>query len=320
MSKPLKRRINYIFILIVIFLACLILWDYRSNWITGKLTYTSIHEGEVTHEKNIKAVFANTEVILTSPVEGSVLSVGDGKRYKRGETVATVVPSGVGHDPISSGNAVSAPISGLFFSSYDGLEQVVTPENLMNLELGGIVAQVESNGQSAENSQTKGGSNANQENTDTVYLNAPIGKMVNNLLPSWAFLYLGEQDHMAKGDFIEVKINDEEYTATVMRVSSEPKGAVIRFSEYISTSTAQRVMEIIWSFESSSKGLVVPTSAVWGTGEEKGVYILLDGVIRYRSVVVLDSNATLTSVEGLPLGTQVVVNPRKDIEGMFVRK
>lgn len=320
MAKPIKRRINFIFIFVLLFLVVLILWDYRSSWIAGRLNFNTVHDGYVTHEKSVKAVFANTEIVVTSPAEGSVIPADEGKRFKRGEKVATVVPTGVGHDQTSSGITVSAPISGLFFSSRDGLEQVATPENLMNLELGGLLAQVENNQPLADNNtDDTSGSDKSENITATVSINSPIGKMVNNLYPSWAFLYLGEEDHIAKGDSIKVAIDGEEYTGAVMRIYDNPKGAVIRFSQYISSSSEKRTMAIIWSFQTATRGLVVPTDAVCASGEEKGVYILLDGVIRYRSVVVLDSNETVTCVEGLPQGTQVVVNPRKGIEGMFIR-
>ncbi|WP_368294034.1 HlyD family efflux transporter periplasmic adaptor subunit [Dehalobacter sp. TBBPA1] len=326
MAKKTRKRFNVFFMILVLSIIGLFLWDYRSSWIAGSLSFETVHQGLVQHEKTVKAVFANTETVLTAPAEGTVVLVGEeGKRFKKGESVARVIPAGVGHEQSDSGIWISAPVSGLFYSQRDGLEQIMTPENLMNMDLDRLLAQTQNNGTETEQTETaqentkENSQPADNSQNTIVSLHSPIGKMVNNLYPSWVFVYLGIQDSLAVGDVVAFVIDDEEYYGTVMKLSAQPGGAVIRFSQYVQGTEENRIREIAWRFKSPTKGLVVPASALCTSGEEKGVYVLEDGVIRYQGVIVKDSNENLVCVEGLPEGVQVVVNPREGIEGMYVK-
>jgi hypothetical protein len=324
MAKKNRKRLNVFFMILVLSIIGLFLWDYRSSWIAGSLSFETVHQGLVEHEKTVKAVFANTETVLTAPAEGTVVLIGEeGRRFKKGESVARVIPAGVGHEQSDSGIWISAPVSGLFYSHRDGLEQIMTPENLMNMDLDKLLVQTQNDGKESEQTETareNGQSADNSRNTTvSVSLHSPIGKIVNNLYPSWVFVYLGIQASLAVGDVVEFVIDDEEYYGTVMKLSSQPGGAVIRFSQYVQGTAENRIHEIAWRFQSSTRGLVVPASALCTSGEEKGVYVLEDGVIHYQSVIIKDSNENLACVEGLPEGIQVVVNPREGIEGMYVK-
>ncbi|QHA01177.1 hypothetical protein GQ588_11285 [Dehalobacter restrictus] len=322
MAKKTRKRFNVFSIILVLSIIGLFLWDYRSSWIAGSLSFDTVHQGLVEHEKTVKAVFANMETVLTAPAEGTVVLVSEeGRRFKKGESVARVIPAGVGHEQSDSGIWISAPVSGLFYSQRDGLEQIMTPENLMNMDLDRLLAQTKNDRTETEQTETAQGNGQSADNSQntTVSLHSPIGKMVNNLYPSWVFVYLGIQDSLAIRDVVEFVIDDEECYGTVMKLSAQPGGAVIRFSQYVQGTTENRIREIVWRFRSPTKGLVVPASALCTSGEEKGVYVLEDGVIRYQSVIVKDSNENLVCVEGLPEGVQVVVSPIEGIEGMYIK-
>lgn len=308
MLKMRRKKRNYPIIIAIVLLLGLIVWNYHSSWLVSQLSIETAHQGWVKHEKQVKAVFANTESVLTAAAEGKVTLIQtEGRRFKIGETVAKIIPTGVDHGSSKEEVKVTAPFSGLFYSYRDGLEQVITPENLMNLDLNGLLAQVNNFQQpsAAENS--------------LVSKNSPIGKMVNNLYPSWAFVYLETTDTMVKDDTFKFIVEEEEYVGTVMKLSGTPRGAIVRFPQYVKGTTENRIIEIIWNNKSSSKGLVVPASSVCTYGEERGVYIRDEGVIRFRSVKVVDSNDQLACVEGLPEGVQIITNPRKGIEGLTMK-
>lgn len=306
MPKERKKKPNILFIGSIVILLGVFLWNYYSYWRVDQLSLTTARQGWVKHEKKVKAVFANTEIILTAPAEGKFVPVqDDGRRFRKGETVGRLVPTGVDLGQNQGEIAIAAPISGLFYSGRDGLESVMTPENLMNLDLQALLAQT-------ENSQTAAAE------AESISKNAPLGKMVNNLYPSWMFVYLEQSDQMVKEETVKFIIDGEEYAGTVMKLSGEPKGTVVRFTQYINGTTESRVKDIVWSYQPSSKGILVPASSLCTFGEEKGVYAGIEGVIRYISVRVTDYNDTVACVVGVPEGVQVIVNPKKGIEGLTI--
>jgi len=306
MPKGRKKKPNILLIGSVIILLGVFIWNYYSYWRVSQLTIATAKQGWVKHEKKVKTVFANTEIILTTPAEGKFIPLQeDGRRFRKGETVGRLVPTGVDPGQSQGEIAITAPISGLFYSGRDGLEPVITPENLMNMDLKALLAQTEN----APSPVTV---------TDSVSKHSPVGKMVNNLYPSWMFVYLEASDQMAKGETVKFIIAGEEYAGTVMKLSGEPKGAVVRFTQYINGTTEGRVKDIIWSYKPSSKGTLVPVASLCSFGEEKGVYVGVEGVIRYTPVRVMDYNDTMAVVEGIPEGAQVIANPKKGIEGLTI--
>lgn len=308
MSKKPRKRPNYLIIISAVLILGFVLWNYRSSWLISRLSFDTVCQGWVKHEKQVKVLFANTEIVLTAPTEGKVTAVQeDGRRFKKGETVAKLTPVGVTHGSPLEEVSVAAPISGLFYSHRDGLEEVVTPENLMNMDLEGLLTQVNNTKPPAENVD------------NPVSKHTPMGKMLNNLYPSWMFAYLEASDTVAKDDVVKFMVDGEEYAGTVMKVSGKPQGAVVRFTQYVKGTSENRVKDAVWIYKPSSKGLVVPTSSLCTFGEERGVYTGEDGVIRFRNVKVVDSNENLACVVGVPEGVQVVVNPRKGIEGLPLR-
>ncbi|NLI90755.1 MAG: hypothetical protein GX434_00725 [Peptococcaceae bacterium] len=308
MPKGQRRKPNYLLILSIMIVTGVALWSLFTNWQSGQYTLTTARQGWVTHQKEVKAVFANTEIVLTAPVEGKVTPVqAEGKRFKKGETVARIIPSGVDYGQSIGEVSVAAPISGLFYCNTDRLEQVITPENFMNLDLNALLSQV----------QNQKGSAA--ENSDAVSRLSPVGKMVNNLYPSWMFVYLEEKDKVTKGETLKFVISGEEYAGTVMKVSGQPKGAVVRFTQYINGTTETRVQNVTWNYKPASKGILIPLTALCTFGEERGVYVGDDGLIRFVHVKVLDNNDSLACIEGIPEGVEVISNPRKGIEGLAIK-
>lgn len=306
-----KKRIPILIIVMIVLMVGLVMWNYRTSWAAANLTVDSARQDLLKHEKQVKAVFANTEIILNSPAEGRItLPEEDGLRFRKDDVVARVTPTGIDYSSNKGALAVKASSSGLFYSVRDSLEQIITPENLMNMELNSLLSQ-------APEPQTV---RVNQEDPSSlVNKYSPIGKIVNNLYPSWMFIYLEATDTMHTGDSAKFTINQEEYTGTVMRVSNDPKGAVIRLSQYVTGSTEQRTQDILWSYNPAKRGVLIPLSAVCTFGEEKSVYIVQDNIVRYRSIRIIDSNHEEACVEGITEGTQVVTNPKKGIEGWSIK-
>lgn len=308
MSKSFKKKPNYILIIGIVLLAGIISWNLYSSWLVSQLALTTTSKGWVKHEKVVQTVFANTETIITTPTDGKVIILGEeGTRYKKGDTVAKIVPTGIDQGQAVEEIPIKAPISGLFYQKRDNLEHILTPENLMNMDLEALLAQVKSTARPILDQ-------------DGLNKNAPLGKMVNNLYPSWMFVYLEAEAQLSKGDTVKFRIEDNEYTGTVMKISGQPSGAVVRFSQYVNNTTENRIQEGVWCYKPATKGTLVPVDSLYTLGEERGVYLNDEGFIRFQNVKVLDQNEFLACVEGLPEGVEVITNPREGIDGMTVKK
>ncbi|HHV63863.1 MAG TPA: hypothetical protein GXX46_02120 [Peptococcaceae bacterium] len=338
MPKKPRRKPNFLVMIPIVLLLGFALRNFHSSLVVKSLTWETVRQDWVKHEKTVQAIFANTEVVITAPVEGEVTYIReDGYRFRKGEIVASLKPSGVSHGTDLSEQAVLAPISGLFYSNRDNLEEIMTPENLMNMELERLLLQAEkaleagqpaaqTEQQAGQQAEQQAGQQAGQQTEQSQLINsgkvvnkhAPLGKMLNNLYPSWMFVHLDFSVSVAKEDIVKFVIEGEEYVGTVMKVSAKPQGAVIRFTQYVKGTTEKRQREIIWVYKPPTKGLVVPVKSLYTLGEERGVFINNNGVIRFRSVKVLDSNESLACVQGVPEGVSVVVDPPADLEGLPV--
>lgn len=300
MSKKLRKKPSYLLIIGLLLFVALILWNFRTNLIFAQYYLEVASQGVVEHHQTVEVIFANTETILTAPIQGkATLPQEEGRRVAKGEIIARIVPTGIDHGTSGEEVILNAPNSGLFYSRYDNLEQIITPENLMNMDLEGLLSQT-----TAESSPI--------DHDVPISKYSPLGKIVNNLYPTWMFVYLDKNDKMHKGDTVRITVDDYEYTGVVMKSVQQPKGAIVRFSQYVRGSTENRIRKATWIVKPPTRGLVVPSSALSTRGEEIGIYIAEEGMTRFRPVRILDDNGVLACVQGVREGEKVVVNPKKE--------
>ncbi|MGC7870367.1 HlyD family efflux transporter periplasmic adaptor subunit [Desulfosporosinus sp. SYSU MS00001] len=308
MEKKKRKKRNPYGLWIIVFL---ILFGgafcyYRENFSAGNITFTAAQPGIITHERKVSAVFANQEQPVKAPNSGTIQFVGkDGQRFRRGETLAAVQQNGAapGSNQSSlSGTVVTADMGGLFFHQSDGLETIITSENIMSMDLEKLVAQT---------SQVK-------VPGQTVQAGEIVGKIVNNLSPTLAFLQLSSIDDIT-GKTIRLTAGNQTMDAQIMRKSEKPMGIIVQFPHYVDGSATERHQEITWIYAPQTSGVLIPASALWTQGEEQGVFISTEGVIHFKKVKVLDKNDQQACVDNLPVGIPVVTNPRNGLEGLIAR-
>ncbi len=278
-------------------------WLYRSLVTNKELSYTNAQSGVIKHEIKVKATFVNQEFLIRSTVAGKVQFLGvDGQRFRRGETVVNVQSEGTAPGT-KSGNqvtiALAAPNGGLFFHKVDGYETFLTPENLRGTNLVELLAE-------------KG----TVQVSESVQAGGITGKIVNNLLPTEAFIELPSLNNIMTGKSIRFRIVGQVQVAKVILKSERPLGIVVQFSQFIDGSVENRQQEIVWESQPPVSGIIIPKSSLWTQGEEQGVYVIVEGVIHYRKVNILDENETDVCVKDLPNGLPIVTIPRNGIEGM----
>lgn len=309
--KKLNRLllIGFLLILIVSSLG----WVYRANWVGNSLEVEIAQMGSIDHYVPVKAIFANEEYVIQAPTSGKVELLGkEGQRFRRGEAVAQIYPEGAAPGTQSSQQPVqvSLPKGGLFFQKVDGLESVLTPHSLLEMDLAKILEQ----------------QGSLQAQTELIQAGASLGKVVDNLIPTVAFVEVQPTEELTVGKTIKFNLKGQVERAKILRKSDNPQGIVVQFEQYLDGSETSRIQELNWIARPSENGVIIPKSALFTKGEELGVYVVQEGIFQFRNVKVLGENETLVCVEkskegakteGLPQGIPVVKNPRSGIEGLI---
>lgn len=278
-------------------------WVYRSSFLTGSLKVELAKQGSIEHIQTLSAVFANEEVPIKAPAAGKSEFIGkEGQRFRRGDQVAVMKPEGVapGQNGAKADVPVLAPMGGILSYGADGLESILSPENLLTMDLSKVLEQ---------SATSKDGEGAVQNG-------GVIGKITNNLRPTVAVIKIAPTEENKLGKTLKFTIDGYVYSAKVVRLLDNPPGLVVQFNQYVEGTAKQRIQEISWISRPAVEGVILPKSTLWNKGEEQGVYVVQAGVIQFRKVKVLDENEQEVCIEGLPHGIPVIINPRSGLEGL----
>ena len=280
-----------------------ILWSYRSSLTVRTIKFAAAKTGTITHERKVAATFVNEEIAIAAPQSGKIQFVGeDGQRFRRGEVVATLQPEGAapGTKQEYATQAIFVSMGGLFFHQSDGLESIMTSENLNSMDLTKLLVQ-------PAKDKTAGA---------TVQAGEIVGKMVNNLIPTQAFLELASIDGLAVGKTLRLTAENQTLSVKILRKSDQPEGVVVQFPHYVDGSATLRHQDVSWVYLPPTSGILVPRSALWTQGEELGVFLWSEGVVHFKKVKVLDQDDNQVCIENLPSGIPVVITPRDGLEGL----
>lgn len=303
-----RRKTNWWFWgTLFIVLAAGILWFYSSSLTAGTIKFEVAKTGTINHERKVKATFANQELPIIAPFSGKVQYVGEnGQRFRRGEAVATLQQEGAAPGTKQE-YALEQPIvvakGGLFFRQSDGLESIMTGENLTAMNLEKLLAQ-------PANVKTE---------KNTVQTGEVVGIIVNNLEPTYAFIELPKIEGLTVGKTLRLTVEDQTFNTKIVRKSDKPMGVVVQFPNYVDGSTIKRCQEVTWVYLPPTNGVLVPRSALWTRGEELGVFLLSKGVVHFKKVKVLDQDDNQACIENLTSGIPVVIAPRDGLEGVVAK-
>ncbi|EGW38322.1 HlyD family efflux transporter periplasmic adaptor subunit [Desulfosporosinus sp. OT] len=303
MEGKRRKPIYWFWGILFIVLTGGILWSYRSSLTAGDIKFAVAQTGTITHERKVTATFANEEIPISAPSTGKIQFLGEnGQRFRRGEAVAILQAEGAAPGMTQDGmkQTILAAKGGLFFHQSDGLESIITSQNLNSMDLDKLLAQ-------KANVKTAGA---------TVQAGEIIGKIVNNLIPTQAFIELPSIDGLTVGKTLRLTAGNQTVSAKILRKSDTPKGVIVQFPHYVDGSAAQRRQDVTWSYLPSTSGVLVPKSALWTQGEELGIFLWDEGVVQFKKVTVLDQDDSQACIENLPSGIPVVITPREGLEGL----
>lgn len=298
-----EKAINSFWIILIILTASGVLWFNRSNLTAGSVEFAIAETGTINHERKVMATFVNQETPILTSISGKIKYIGkDGQRFRRGEAVATLQADGAApgmlHDNAQN-QVLQTEIGGLFFRQNDGLESILTRENLITMDLEKLLAQT-------PNPKTPGSS---------VQAGEVVGKIVDNLSPTMAFLELSSIDGLVEGKTLRIRAGNQTVNARILRKSEQPKGAIVQFPHYMDASLADRRHEVTWIYRPAVTGVLVPKSALWTKGEEQGIFLWSEGVVQFKKVKILDQDDSQVCIENIPNGIPVVITPRDGLEG-----
>ncbi|TWH60161.1 putative membrane fusion protein [Desulfitobacterium sp. LBE] len=293
-------------------------WVYRSSFLTGSLKVEIARQGSIDHLQTVAAVFANEETLLKAPGAGTTeFLVQEGERVRKGDLIARIHSGGVvlGQENAAAAHDLYASSGGIVFSVIDGLETYLTPENLLAMDVGKILQPTQelSTTQEAQEAQEP----SPPQSSGSVAAGKVIGKIVNNLKPTVAVLKVEPKGYEV-GKSVKLIIDDQNYSAKILRLLDNPHGLVVQFNQYINGTSQKRLQDISLVQRPSVSGVLVPKSSLWSKGEEQGVYVVKEGAIQYRKVKILDQNDQVICVENLPHGIPVITNPRTGIDGLIM--
>jgi len=299
-----RRKPNYWFWgILFIVLAGGVVWCNRSTFIAGTIKFEVAQTGTINHERPVAATFANQELLVLTSLSGKVQYIGeDGQRVRRGDPVATVQPEGAapGTKENYQSQTITVAMGGLFFRQSDGLESILTSENLVAMDLNKLLTQT---------SNVKAGG-------ATVQTGEVLGKVVNNLIPTMAFLEIPNIDELTVGKTMRLTAGKQTVSAKILRKSDQPKGVIVQFPHYVDGTATQRRQEVTWIYRSPTSGVLIPKCALWTRGEELGVFLCSEGVVQFRKVKILDQDDDRACIANLPSGIPVVITPRDGLEGL----
>lgn len=287
---------------ILIIVVGLILWFNWAELTKGNVRFAVAQSGTINHELTVAATFANLESPIPAPLSGTIQFVGeDGLRVRRGESIATIQPEAAA--PIQNqaiSQMLSAPEGGLFFRQSDGLETIMTSQNMNSMDLSQLMTQ-------ASVVKSAGA---------TVQTGEIIGKIVSNLVPTTAFVEINSVEGLTTGKKLRFKVGDQTLSATILRKSESPLGVVVQFPNYIDGSATKRRQELTWIAQGPTTGVLVPISALFTQGEEIGIFLGIEGVVHFKKAKILDQDDRYACIEDIPNGIPVVINPRDGLEGL----
>lgn len=306
MSKQgFKRGFLIIMTLLLISAIGYSLWRYNGHKAAQAPHYAAAVAGTLKHEEKVRAVFANEETLLEAETSGNLTVAAEkGQRVRKGEVVLKITPSAGLTNSQKGEAALPAPCGGLFWPVIDGVETIYTPDHFLNMDL----------------AQLLGEKAIDRQPGSEVQAGEIIGKIVNNLAPTVAFVEVSALESIVIGKTIQLELDDKVYSVKVLRKSESPLGVVVQFSSFLDQSLAGRNQELTWLTEPSKKGVIIPRSALWLKGEEQGVLAVNDGIISFRKVIVLDQNEQELCLDNFPVGMLVVTNPREGMEGQIAEK
>lgn len=205
---------------------------------------------------------------------------------------------------------IITPFSGIAVFQRDGLEEILTPDNIDFL--------------SFEQMQDFEPNIRKIKSGEKVEQGVPLVKIVDNY--AWfftAYLNPSQRDKLNNRDWVNLDFDfapGDRVRARVYALEEDEEGrhlATFRVTEHLEEFYLHRQVKARINYE-SFRGVTIPESALIYKGEKRGVYSVEKAMVRFRQVEVIDALGEEVLVEELSPGRLIITNPSYFREGQYI--
>jgi len=305
-----ERRVIKILILIVIlFLGWYGISPVKHLIAEKMVRYETVKWGVLEQKFSVKSVVIRDEKVIASPARGEfVPAVTEGSKVPVGTVIGYIKTQSSTQKSDSVKISVKTAWAGLVSFHPDGFETLLKPDMLNDFDMDKVSQLLDKGPEKVE------------KNTFMVDGGEIVAKIVDNLVNPFFFVNTSLQ-HFAPmpkvGDKISVYYDSsEKKTAKItdVRINGEEMYLMIQLDEICDPGLNTRFCELV-IVPASYEGMIVPNEALVHKEGLVGVYVPFKGLAKFIKVDVTGIVGEQAVVDGLDLGSRIVVNPAIVKEG-----
>ncbi|KAB2954502.1 hypothetical protein F9B85_02145 [Heliorestis acidaminivorans] len=316
MSRRRRSALLKVAILVLLIITIALFFWFLKGKVTSLIVKAVVETepasmGQIADTRHLPGWIIRDETIVYTPITGRLESlIGDGERVRLGAPVArvkTVNPSG---EVMGTVQDFMAPRSGLVVYNTDGLEDIMTPrvleeidvEQLSNLTVRKEIIEVE----------------------QLVYQGQALFKVINNLDKAHFLAHYNIQDlgrALVPGARLTLALSPEGPTmsARVINVrGGEDAWVVLQISNPPTEVIKERQMTLL-VVDRTYRGFILPEKAIVQKEGQDGLLLSIRKKAQWRPVEVLAIVGDQVVVEGIREGDLVVLNPQFVVEGQEIK-
>lgn len=265
--------------------------------------------GEWENKISVQAIIVRDEMVYKAPVNGRLKAfVQEDLRVPEGFLLAEVRGEGANEWEKQPVYPLTAQKAGVVCFHLDGLEQVVTPKSIINLD-DRILRQKLEEG-------PLGDVNYREGSLAPVDSGTALFKVVNNLKPIIIDLRVPREvfsKPVEADEQLYLRLPQEKgrWPAVVTHVveDQEELRIIAESTQYSPALLHQRMVELEL-IAGVYRGYLVPQSALVNMGEETGVYVSFLGKFHFKPVELEGQVGEMVVISGLDPNDEVLVNPQ----------
>jgi putative membrane fusion protein len=303
LRKKTKGQIirKKILIILLLVLAAGIMYHPIKNLAVSKLIQYGTAQWKVLEQSVVgEGVIIRDETIIPAPVGGVFEPlVSEGEKVAAGRIIGYIKTQGATEEGELTKVPVQAPKAGLVSFHPDGLEEVLKPNLLGDLDWDKVSALFQEN-----RAPVAGFPKAEK--------GKPICKIVDNLLNPYLFIQC-PQDTLAgveKGQEMKVRLSDKVATKTIIHEVKKSKEHNILLAEVFDApdSDLESRFVPVQVISHVYEGVTILKEALVRINGEEGIYVPRKGICKWVKVEVKGCVGEEAVVSGLDAGTEYIIN------------